>query len=277
MYHVVHPTSQYEYTLAERFIIPHEKICCALMQRVLLYDESIFIIVEDSPSNQIIIHGVISYNNGKTVFHCLPQLTGDVLDALTLFFSTRHVFCITGKRDGTEFIQHAIKDRCSEVREYRFLEFNNHPETPINDAPEQIVLCTMQDIDSLMPLQIDYVRIEVLPASRTVNPAAERLTLEHTLKEQYVFAAKIDGKIVAKVQTNAIASQHAQIGGVYTKEEFRKRGIASRLVLHAAQFVLQNGKKPVLFVKEINQTAFHSYQKAGFIETDKFRIAYYDE
>lgn len=274
--------SNYWYSVAEKFIIPYEKQCCALMQRVILRDDCVFIIGDSSAcKDEAHVKGVLSYNMGKTVFHCLPDKSPEVFDALKEFFGTRRIFCITGERDGTEFIQRVIQelgvDKQSEVREYRFLEYHKNKTAQGAVDIEKIVRCSKEDIDELMPLQSEYITIEVLPATRKINLAAERLSFEHTVSEQYVFATKIDNEIVAKAQTNALGVNYAQIGGVYTKEAFRRRGIASRLVAHIANYILEIGKRPILFVKEKNLTAYHAYQRAGFEESAKYRIVYYKE
>lgn len=267
---------------AEQFVLPHEKHCCALMQRILEHDESVFIFCEDNAALKI--KGVIAFTMGRVLFHCLPEYSKELFEALKDFCSHHNVFCITGMKDGTEFVEQAIYEATrryvKEQREYYFMEFTGSScQEKLSAVPEnnrcQLMKCSSNDADSLLKLHLEYVRVEVLPAGKALNADAEKTSLAQILQKQSVYALKHSGTFVAKAQTNALAKNYVQIGGVYTLPEYRRKGFASFLVNHIALNAKAHNKNAVLFVKIKNICARHSYEKAGFVKTGDFLISYY--
>ena len=141
----------------------------------------------------------------------------------------------------------------------------------------EIIRCDKSHIDSLLPLQVDYTRVEVLPPWRQVFPAAERISLEKNFSCQLYFALLENGKIVSKANTNAISTHFFQIGGVYTLKDFRSRGYASALVKHIALEAKSLNRQAILFVKKENPSAIRAYSNAGFVITSSYKIIYYLE
>ena len=272
------------FALAERFVLPYEKYCCALMQRIISHDSSVYLLCEDTTDKKV--QGVFSYNKGRSVFHCLPRCDDAISGALNSFFAEHHVFCITGERSGTEFLQKILKsigkDDEAEVRDYFFMEYrkvnsSDSMSEEINVKPWQILQCSENDADKLMPLQLSYVKEEVLPVSREVNPPAERIALEQLLRAKKVFVLVQEGQFVSKVHINAQSDNVAQLGGTYTVEAKRRNGFASALVRYVSEKMVAEKKQPVLFVKEKNRSAFHAYERVGFVQVAKYRIVYYED
>ena len=277
--------------LALDFVLPYEKRCCALFQRIINHDNSVHIIIEKGTLNSWhpLVHGVFTYSGqGRLVFCCLPEQTTEVSLALTEFFAKNSVFCISGQKEWADFLEEIVsgiyRGRKSEVHEYHFMEEGRDLEAMDKDEDDfshrsdcEIIRCSKNHIEQLMPLQLDYTRVEVLPAWREVVPAAERISLEKNFKNQFYFAVVEKGKIVSKANTNAITKGFFQIGGVYTLEEFRGKGYASALVEHIAREACLLNRKAVLFVKKENAGAIKAYTKAGFIITGGYKIVYYLE
>ncbi|MCK5198965.1 MAG: GNAT family N-acetyltransferase, partial [Spirochaetales bacterium] len=65
-----------------------------------------------------------------------------------------------------------------------------------------------------------------------------------------------------------------QIGGVYTKPEYRNRGISTLLMQMLLNGIHKSGKKAVLYVKKGNKPALALYRKLGFRIIDEYS-AYY--
>ncbi len=267
---------------AEQFVLPHEKHCCALMQRILGHDESVYIFCEDDAALKI--KGVIAFTLGRVLFHCLPEYSRELFEALKQFCSHHNVFCITGMKDGTEFIEQAIYEATrryvKEQREYYFMEFTGSScQEKLSAVPEnnrcQLTQCSSSDAEGLLKLHLEYVRVEVLPEGKALNSESEKKALDQILQTQSVYALNQSGSFVAKAQTNALAKNFVQIGGVYTLPEYRRRGFASFLVNHIALNAKAHNKNAVLFVKVKNVCARHSYEKAGFVKTGDFLISYY--
>ena len=139
-----------------------------------------------------------------------------------------------------------------------------------------IIKCTTADATRLLPLQMQYDKAEVLLQGMVEDENECRLRLVGQLKIQDIFADIIGDEIVAKAGTNAKGEKWVQLGGVYTKPLYRRLGIASRLVSHIARTAEAEGKSSALFVKELNTSAIHSYERAGFVRRGSYRIVYYD-
>lgn len=140
----------------------------------------------------------------------------------------------------------------------------------------KIIRCGTRDEDALMPLQLAYEAEEVLPPCRTQNPAATRKNLERILKTEYVLALQNSrGETAAKANTNAIGIRWAQIGGVYTAPDFRRKGCASLLVETLAEKIVASNRLPVLYARNGNEAAQKAYTALGFTKTGSFTIAYY--
>ena len=140
----------------------------------------------------------------------------------------------------------------------------------------KIVRCGIKDADALMPLQLAYEAEEVLPPCRTQNPAVTRKNLERILKTEYVVALQNSrGEPAAKANTNAVGIRWAQIGGVYTAPDFRRKGCASLLVETLAEKIVASKRLPVLYARNGNEGAQKAYAALGFRKTGGFTIAYY--
>ncbi len=313
------------FDMALEFILPYEKNCCSLFQRIVNRDESIHIIIEENCllKNDTPLYGVFTYNKmSRLVFCCLPIQTNEVRRALEKFFFNKSVFCISAKSEWASFLEEIIsgifKDRVKDVRLYHFMEFKMLKERgqclegrtgalkkksePSEDdtglgkdnvplrkqlGPSEddaclkkdveIIRCDKSHIDRLLPLQVDYTRVEVLPPWRQVFPAAERISLEKNFSCQLYFALLENEKIVSKANTNAISTHFFQIGGVYTLKDFRSRGYASALVKHIALEAKSLNRQAILFVKKENPSAIKAYSNAGFVITSSYKIIYYLE
>lgn len=139
-----------------------------------------------------------------------------------------------------------------------------------------IVKCGTKDADALMPLQLAYEAEEVLPPCRTQNPAVTRKNLERILKSEYVVALQNDsGAFAAKANTNAIGLRWAQIGGVYTAPDYRRKGYASLLVETLVEKIVASNRLAVLYARNGNESAEKAYTALGFTKTGGFTIAYY--
>lgn len=133
----------------------------------------------------------------------------------------------------------------------------------------------MGDFKSLLPLQEAYEREEVLLPGRSLSLRAVEHNLRRALKEQLVLLGETREGVVAKVATNARGLHFDQVGGVFTKPEFRSRGIATHLMQHLIGKVGAQGRATTLFVKKHNTPAVTMYRKLGYNMAGDFRILYY--
>ena len=84
----------------------------------------------------------------------------------------------------------------------------------------------------------------------------------------------MQGKPVAKAQTNARGKTVEQIGGVYTLPQLRSRGFGSQLIEHLSREIIRDGKTVSLFVKDTNHAAINLYRKCNFTVNCNFSIFY---
>jgi ribosomal protein S18 acetylase RimI-like enzyme len=144
-------------------------------------------------------------------------------------------------------------------------------------GPKNLVLRIpkMIDLDALAPLQAGYEKEEVLPRGATFSPAASRLNIAKIIAGGQILAAELDGKLVGKINVNAISFTRYQVGGVYVSPDFRGMGIASRMTTEFISSLVNRGKGVTLFVKKNNIPARRLYDSIGFKLIGDYRIAYY--
>ena len=322
MIKIFHAQNEFAFKLLEQYLLPYEKYCCTLMQKILSHEKSIYFLgdmnigdvlniseaqntsdtlhltpsdfnkahtseintptLSDIQKPLSLIHGVIFFEKGRTVFHCLPEHNSEIFDALKFFFLNQAVSGIVGEKTGTLYLQSILqKAHCGkevEVRDYYFMEASNiklQKDNLVAESSNKIILCTQKDINSLMPLQLAYVNEEVTPKSRKTNDAAEGLMFEKLVKKNAVYGIKNNSEFISKAHISVSTNNYFQIGGVYTVEQFRNHGLACFLVKEIAKKAALENKKAVLFVNQKNISALHSYQKAGFVKTGEYRIVYY--
>ncbi|GEM_PF-370649 len=131
-------------------------------------------------------------------------------------------------------------------------------------------------VTRLLPLQEAYEREEVLPAGTAFHAAACRLGLQKIQQSHILLQADLDGRTVAKANTNARGFTRDQIGGVYVLPGYRGRGIGTRLTAALAAELGTEARRAVLFVKKNNPAAIRAYEKVGFRVRDDYRICYYE-
>jgi ribosomal protein S18 acetylase RimI-like enzyme len=197
------------------------------------------------------------------------------------FFAKHPVHAIQGDPEDTQDLE-ALAERQGLLRTDRFdydlltLDRAPNPDS-LRAGPPDLILRRPgpQDVDGLFPLQAAYEQEEVLPQGATFYPAASRLALEQMIRQEYVLAAFLGGRLVGKINTNATSFSRCQIGGVYVLPACRGQGIAARMTAHLARELLTRGKGLSLFVKKQNLPAQAVYRRTGFQTSGNYRIVYY--
>ncbi|MDR2486203.1 MAG: GNAT family N-acetyltransferase [Treponema sp.] len=162
--------------------------------------------------------------------------------------------------------------------EYDLMALDRYPNSKsLNAGPRKLILDrpNPSDIDALFQLQAAYEQEEVLPTEAVFNPAVCRMTLEHIIAHEQILIAKLEGRILGKINTNAASFSRYQIGGVYVLPEYRRVGIASCLTAAFVRDIITAGKGVTLFVKKRNLAARSVYRRIGFVTLDDYRISYY--
>ncbi|MCL2007045.1 MAG: GNAT family N-acetyltransferase [Treponema sp.] len=131
------------------------------------------------------------------------------------------------------------------------------------------------DKEELFALHSAYEKEEVLPPDASFNPASSLHNLERILGSERMLLAELEGKIVGKLNTNAVSFTRFQIGGVYVRPEYRGLGIATRMIAAFSSELLASGFGITLFSKSHNKAAKKAYLKAGFSVLTDYRISYF--
>ena len=290
------------------FLAKYERTCVSLIEHVRRGESDIFSIEGDARETL----GVISVKSRMLL--CVPNarsLQNDkaFCSPLKVFLSDKKISCVNGEAEASHFIMKILAElgrtllhineyalmtlseaalKNLKTKEGRYASVSEGQQTLIarhtaRAAGEKayceqfkIVRCGIKDADALMPLQLAYEAEEVLPPCRTQNPAVTRKNLERILKTEYVLALQNSrGETAAKANTNAIGIRWAQIGGVYTAPDFRRKGCASLLVETLAEKIVASNRLPVLYARNGNEGAQKAYSAIGFTKTGGFTIAYY--
>lgn len=194
------------------------------------------------------------------------------------------VHSIMGRQCDVTSLNPLIGQNIRKAIDYHFLADDRMEKTEIIDRvlpgppqPEiEIHRAKPTDTDKLFELHKGYEMEEVLLDPDSFNPTASMMQLKRQLQEQIVFYGTIGKTPITKAGTNAIGWRYAQIGGVYTVPEYRRRGYAAQVV-RSLMALLEKERRlhSCLFVKKRNRGATELYRALGFEEREQFRITYY--
>lgn len=220
-------------------------------------------------------------------------LAKDFILSFADFFAARksafRVSCVNGSSGGAKLILAALKDvrinlAPSQVNDYALFQLTaaefSHIKEPALQNGAQIFRCRSDMdaalFDTLFDLQKCYEIEEVLPEHDVFSEDICRLHLKSILRTQYVAAVLLpDGTVAAKAGTNALGFHTAQLGGVYVKREFRRRGYAFGVLYRVLKNVFAVKNAAVLFVKNTNVPALSLYRALGFKKLNGYIIAYF--
>lgn len=272
----IHPLAQAEENSIDwkeltDYIGREEIFCCQLMEEILSGNRSVLYTIQNSRS----IVGIFSYTRGGSFSGCIKKFTREINSVLHDFFMLNKTNCISGKESFVKKIL-SIISQCSQSTECSFrsmhmMEFSRP--TKIIPSSLKIERCTMDDADAMMPLQVEYSRSEVLPHWQETYLPQERAIVEHRIRQHRMFALySEDGTIISRLYINGLTKKYSQIGGVFTRKEFRGRGYASTLVSQIAGICYPE-TTPILFVNRRNIPAVRAYTKAGFRTCGRYAIA----
>lgn len=276
------PVDKQYISLAKKFIEPYEETCVFLSSYLRRGSKHLyFISKKDNPQKTGDLHGVIYIES--SVFHCIPHADEinflEFQRGLSPLFQEIKIKCISGEAKGTDYIINLLKDKFGEpyqTNHYNLMTASvvqNPPEDLCND--DQIIRCTENDMEELLPIQKKYMNEEVAPFGKKASDAEVAMGLRQILKNQLCLALYSDDEIVAKANTNAIGVNWIQLGGIYTHPLYRRNGYAWQLISAILRRTSKAGKKAALFVKDINVPAMELYKKLGFTNSGLYTIGYY--
>jgi GNAT superfamily N-acetyltransferase len=231
-----------------------------------------------------VIQGAI-VRSGFTVYPVFDDEVEEFEKIASFFFKENSAdarrFVFHGKARGVELLECYAAKFGLQPADYVVYDFMTAVDAPpaqeLYAGPPGLIirLPGVSDIDRLFPLQAGYEQEEVLPKNGKFDPAMCRMIIERLVKHERILIAELGGRIVGKINTNAVTPSWAQIGGVYVHPSYRQRGIATRMTAVFVQGLLDEGKQASLFVKKGKPAARKVYNKTGFKVADDYRITYY--
>lgn len=236
----------------------------------------------------------------KTVFHIFPFAgngneifaSEDFINSFCSFYASggfKNPVCINGAKPGTDLILKCFEKlnfKPAQVNEYNLLKLDGKiflqklkKDSALNQK-YRIVHCKISLPDEikreLLALQAEYEKEEVVPGCFEFDENLCRLRFMASLRTQFVLALKNqENQLVAKGGTNAIGFKYVQLGGIFTRKEFRGKHCAKYLLESLIFSLLKIRKSVALFVKKENISAEKLYNSLGFKKISEYSIAYF--
>lgn len=139
-------------------------------------------------------------------------------------------------------------------------------------ATNHVRLLKEKDIDSWIPMRIDYLKESGLPNHLSKDELAGQFL--EKVEKKVIWGLFIEEELVSIAELNAKAFDLGQVGGVYTPPKYRKKGYAKsvmRQLLHDAQ-TLHQLRKIIIFTGETNLPAQKVYKSLGVSQQGFFAL-----
>ncbi|MDR2941675.1 MAG: GNAT family N-acetyltransferase [Treponema sp.] len=202
-------------------------------------------------------------------------------DFLKALVKKNKIHSVQGQKEDVLVLEEEMEHmgaQVSDTYDYDLMSLDKQPEKKsFSSGPSNLVLRKprLVDIDAIAPLQAAYEREEVLPSGSDFSPSASRVNLANIIAKEQMFCAEVCGKIVGKININAVSFTRYQVGGVFVHPDFRGLGIARRMTAEFISSLIKTGRGVTLFVKKSNFKAQCLYAGLGFTALDDYRITYY--
>lgn len=140
--------------------------------------------------------------------------------------------------------------------------------------------CDEKDYKELKVLQYQYHKEEVYTDNSFYPHISEMQAFKRSLKQRINFTVfqKEDKEIpVSKASVNGESLNTYQLGGIFTKKKYRKKGLSQLCLTYLIKEVFKNEniKKIVLYVKKDNIPANRLYIKLGFKNIFQTTLSYF--
>ncbi|MCL2243065.1 MAG: GNAT family N-acetyltransferase [Treponema sp.] len=196
-------------------------------------------------------------------------------------FRKKRIHSVQGLKEEVLIFADALEQtgkRSADIYDYDLMSLDSRPsQRRYSSGPDELILRVpqMTDIDEIAALQAAYEQEEVIPSGSVFSPSASRVNAVNIISGGQILAAQINGKLVGKININAVSFTRYQVGGVYVRPDFRGHGIASRMAAEFTGSLISRGRGVTLFVKKSNIAARRLYSNLGFTVKGDYRITYY--
>ena len=138
--------------------------------------------------------------------------------------------------------------------------------------------CNERDFPLLRDLQKQYHLEEVYTSASSYPYTYEMAAFRHTLQNRKNAALFVNGIAVSKVYITAQTSDRYQLGGIFTRKQYRGQGCGWRVLGFFIDSIWKEQRRKKifqLFVKKNNKAACALYKKIGFAAKDETSYFYY--
>ncbi len=142
----------------------------------------------------------------------------------------------------------------------------------VSAARSQVRHLCVEDFDQWDLLNVAFCAEEGLPLQGT--PAERRTGFGRNAEQRRWWGHFEDGRLLAMAGLNAVYKQLGQVGGVYTVQDQRRRGLsrATMSALLADSIHVHRLQRLVLFTGDHNRAARHLYDTLGFSTIGDFAL-----
>jgi predicted GNAT family acetyltransferase len=121
------------------------------------------------------------------------------------------------------------------------------------------------------------LRIEELAEDpRVADPAAYRRRVEEECRDGHTYVWRHGDALRFRASVSAVTADAAQVSGVYTPPEERRRGHALRGLGELCLRLFERSRAVCLFVNDFNEPALGLYRRLGFVARADWASAFYD-
>lgn len=180
---------------------------------------------------------------------------------------------VVGIKEDVDFFDSIIFRRIRKINRYIYYTLTHSLKRA--PTPGNVIVAKESDHSSLLPLEIEYQREEVIVEDRDLNKRAVSEALKRKLIEDDLYYIKDKNLIVSKGGTTFRSKNFVLLGGIFTWKRLRNQGLSRKLLNGLISDQIKKGYTPALFVKDTNKPALHLYEKVGFEKKYLYQINYY--
>lgn len=183
--------------------------------------------------------------------------------------SNGRVFSIYGETESIDRLEELIYFPIRSRVNYHLMLLKKSDFTPLVSSPPGVycLRCSRNNFRELKRLQYEYHLEEVYTDSSYYPYEMEMRNFKKMLSSRINMAvfSQFDNSALSKAYVNAEYGNSCQIGGVYTRRDWRKRGLSSFCLNELFKELFKEKMDSIyLFVNRTNRAAINLYLKLGF-------------
>lgn len=196
--------------------------------------------------------------------------------------SSGNIFSIYGYHETINPLINLINKPVRYINKYFSMKLRNNDFNPVVFDIDNYYCskCDITYFDKLKDIQYLYHKEEVYDSGSYYPYKAEMRALKETLATRLnyaVFLKEKNNAAVSKCNVNGEAPNLYQLGGIYTKKEYRNKGFSKLCLTYLINdiFNLNKNNEIILYVKKENEAAVNLYLKLGFKIEYETMLCYY--